>query len=283
MGSMFGGLREATGEWAKEKAAKKSSVLEQLRAMKIMDEMGIQRFGQGSTPQVQGLRPKTFNRFGQPISYENPEILTPGQRTLKDKATQKIFETVEMNQAKKTSLDKALEGSGTIPQGWWGKQRVNMAKSWPVTRGLFGVNDKTIQDAQEMKIALTMGTLAETAYTKGAISDQEMNLFKDAAANNDFNSPAVFPVLEKIRRYLDAEESGLMGAYKQNYGEDPKGWFESQQTERGAPKSEMRFGSGGGMAPAGGVPEWAAGEEEFYSLAKQKGFTDEQIRAKLGR
>jgi len=170
----------------------------------------------------------TIDSEGNVIKAQTPRdpmALTPGQELAKDKATKEIFETYEMNKARKGQLDNAITGSENIPKGLFGKMRIGTAKALPFTKPFLGISDDVIKDAQEMKMALTAGTLAETAYTKGAISDQEMDLFKEASANNDFNSPAVIPVLQKIRAFMDAEESGQFGAYKQNYGEDPRAWF----------------------------------------------------------
>jgi hypothetical protein len=177
--------------------------------------------------------PKGFIKVGGKIekdpSYKDPTILTAGQEAAKDKATKEIFENYELNQAKGRQVDNAIEGSDNIPQGFFGKVRMNTAKALPFTKGFLGINDSNIQDAQEMKMALTMGTLAETAHTKGAISDDEMILFKDASANNDFNSPAIVPVLRKIKDFMGAEDSGRMGAYQKNYGEDPRTWFPNSE------------------------------------------------------
>ena len=172
-----------------------------------------------------GLKVNEYDRYGRPKSYISGEKLTAGQELAKDKATKEIFENYEMDQARRKNLDNAMTGSETIPQGWMGKQKIALAKKFPSTKKFLGVSDANISDAQELKIALTMGTLAETAYTKGAISDQEMNLFKEAAANDDYNSPAIQPVLSKIRNFVDAGETGRFGAYQKNYGEDPRAWF----------------------------------------------------------
>ena len=148
--------------------------------------------------------------------------LTAGQRLAKDKATQDLFTTAEMNNVKRSVYDNALEGAQNVPQGFFGKARINTAKSFPAVKGMLGVNDKMIQDAQELKMSLTDATLANAAYTKGAISDKEMSEFSKASANDDFNSPAIVPVLRKLKAFLDAEESGKFGAYQKNYGEDPR-------------------------------------------------------------
>lgn len=183
-------------------------------------------FGGGASS---GLKPKEIRFGGQ--TFEPANKLSASQELAKDKATKEIYENYEMDNARRGTLDKALEGSDKLPGGFLGKVRMNTAKAFPVAKSLVGINDQQIRDAQEMKMALTQGTLAETAYTKGAISDQEMMLFKEASANDDFNSPAIQPVLQKIRSFVDAGQAGRFGAYKQNYGEDPATWFgEGSQT-----------------------------------------------------
>lgn len=178
--------------------------------------------------------------------------LTSGQKMAKDKATTEIFGAVETNKVKRNTLDNAIQGANTVPSGFFGKQKLKLAKSFPATKGMFGVTDQNIQDAQELKMALTEGTLAETAHTKGAISDSEMMLFREAAANDDFNSPAIQPVLQKIRAYMDADEAGMFGAYQKNYGEDPRQWF-GQPEQGGGERRSTEFNSPE-EADASGLP-----------------------------
>lgn len=185
--------------------------------------------------------PKGFVRVGteiqpdpdyiSPVEQHKMDALTPGQERQQDESVKEIYQTREMNAAKRRLTDNALQGAENIPQGIFGKMRLGVAKSLPFTKNIVGINDSQIQDAQDMKMALTMGSLAETAYTKGAISDQEMALFKEASANDDFNNPGVIPVIQKIRSFLDAEENALYGAYQRNYNEDPRKWFAEQQTQ----------------------------------------------------
>jgi len=192
--------------------------------------------------------------------------LTPGQERQQDTLVEKIYTTREMNEAKKKTTDNALLGAETLPQGWWGKQKIGISKSFPMMKDMLGVTDANIQDAQEMKMALTMGSLAETMHTKGAISDQEMMLFKEASANDDFNSPAVIPVIKKIRAYMDAEEEGLYGAYQQNYGEDPRSWFGEQKQSKQFGSPEEADASG---LPAGTIVKTinpATGQLEDYEI-----------------
>lgn len=162
---------------------------------------------------------QTEQALAKASSLGKDDGLTIGQRTARDKAVTDIYATREANKVKRGTLDKAIEGAEKVPSGFMGKMQIGAKK-------FLGSKDPMLKDAQELKMALTQGTLAETAHTKGAISDSEMMLFKEASANDDFNSPAVQPVLEKMRAFLDAEEAGQSGAYQRNYGEDPNSWFQ---------------------------------------------------------
>lgn len=222
---------------------------------------------QAETEAMRGPLPEGLTRVGRNVvntpGYISPEKqfeidekksdpdrgLTAGQRNAKDVATKEIFSSREMNQAKKKTLDNAIEGSDRIPKGIFGKMSLGASK-------MFGFKNPAIKEQQELKIALTEGTLANTAWTKGAISDQEMNLFKEASANDDFNSPAIVPVLEKLRRYMDAEEAGLYGAYQKNYGEDPRSWF-----GQGQPSSPIQ-------PPTSKIPSFATEAEAEASGMK---------------
>lgn len=268
MPSPLSGVRESFRNFSNNKREKENRQLDDLVKYAQLAESGYTvrqepkrgMFGRSQMvlerdPSFGAIVPEGFTRVSGKIvrdpSYLNPlqkrrmemtggdSGLTAGQRLAKDKATQDLFATAEINDVKRSVYDKALQGSETIPQGFFGKARINTAKSFPSFKGVLRVNDKMIQDAQELKMALTDATLANAAYTKGAISDKEMSEFSKASANDDFNSPAIFPVLAKLKAFLDAEEAGKFGAYQKNYGEDPRtflpkfGQGASQQPEQG--------------------------------------------------
>lgn len=144
----------------------------------------------------------------------NSDGLTTGQRTKRDEATKELFQTVEKNKVDRAMIDAALKGREKIPSGQIGKAIIG-------TKKFFGSKDPMLQDVQEMKMILSLAQLDLVQYTKGAISNAEMQLFKDAAANNDFNNPGIVPVLQKYRAALDANEKALKMSYKKNYKEDP--------------------------------------------------------------
>jgi len=165
------------------------------------------------------ITPYQKSRMGQ-------DSLTPGQQMAKVKATDKIYETVEANKMKRKSLADATKALPNVPQGILGKMEVGWKKA-------FKPNDPMLEDWQKIKIIGTDAQLLNTAKTKGAISDREMALFAQAAANDDILSvPRLKPVLERISKALDAEESGMFGAYERNYGEDPRQWFGQVQNNQ---------------------------------------------------
>lgn len=167
----------------------------------------------------------TQQALAKASSLGKDEGLTTTQRNQRDKKRDQIYQTVETNKVNKNTLDNALAGAESVPSGLGGKMRLGIAKALPISKKLVGVDDKMIEDAQELKMALTDATLAKTAHTKGAISDSEMMLFREASANDDFNSPAIRPVLRKLRAFMEADESAQFGSYQKNYGEDPRAWF----------------------------------------------------------
>lgn len=266
MASALSGLREGIWKLAEQKRQRPEQELDQAVKYAQLAESGYNvrqepkrgMFGRSQMvlerdPSFGAIVPEGFTRVSGKIvrdpSYLNPlqkrrmemtggdSGLTAGQRLAKDKATNEIFSTIETNKVKRNTIDNALKGAERVPSGFFGKAKLGTMK-------FFGSKDPVLQDAQELKMALTDATLAETAHTKGAISDAEMFLFKEASANNDFNNPGVQPVLRKLRAFLDADEAGKYGAYQKNYGEDPRAWFgqgTSQQPEQG-----------------GGVPEFAS-------------------------
>lgn len=258
MSSALSGLREGVWELAKQKRERPAQELDQALKYAQLSEAGYNVKSQPSgrlfggsqmvlerdpnmvsvkelerrklmrdlDPAYVSHKDQSLIEYRQSKMFGNGEQnLTAGQRAAKDKATNDIFSTHEINKVQRGTIDKAMTGADTVPSGRFGRFRVSMAKQYPSTKKLFGVTDQNITDAQELKMALTQGTLAETAHTKGAISDSEMGLFREAAANDDFNSPAIQPVLQKMKAFLDADEAGKYGAYQKNYGEDPRAWF----------------------------------------------------------
>jgi len=180
-------------------------------------------------------------------------ILTPGQRTAKDKATAAIYETVEANKVRRQQIADAEKALPKVPQGIGGQISVAFKKR-------FQPNDPMLEDWQKIKMIGTDAALLQTAKTKGAISDYEMKLLQESAANDDIlSAPRLKPVIKKMVNALNAQEAGMFGSYKQNYNEDPQTWFQQE---------------GGGE-----VPEWVPeGYESDYGEARRRGASDDQIK-----
>lgn len=203
------------------------------------------------------------------IDYYNTKAgqgdnLTPGQRVARDRMMAKIFETVEGNKPKFESIESAEKSLPNVPQGLPG-----MIKTEWMRR--FDPNNPMLADWQNLKDVLTDAQLMKTMKLKGAISDKEMALMSKAAANDDLMSIArMTPALKRLKTGMRAEEAGLMRGYQKIYGEDPHSWFDSV----GVPTKKKA-----GQI----VPAWAVGEEKFYEQAKQYGYSDDEIKMKLGR
>lgn len=141
--------------------------------------------------------------------------LSPGQQIQKNKATQNLFEIIERNKVKKQALSKAISSLGSLPTG-----RIGSMKVWAMKN--FDPENPKMEDWQNVKSVLTDAQLMNVAKTKGAISDREMELFSQAAANDDLISVSrMRPVLSRLSDFMQAEENAAIGSYKQSYNEDP--------------------------------------------------------------
>lgn len=146
------------------------------------------------------------------------EGLSPMQEMRKAKATDDLYSTFEQNKVKRQMLANAEKSLPNVPTGILGKMKVGYMKN-------FDPGNPILNDWQNVKMIGTDAQLMNTALTKGAISDQEMKLFSQAAANDDITSvQRLKPVLEKLKQFINAEESAKVGSYRKNYGEDPMQW-----------------------------------------------------------
>lgn len=157
--------------------------------------------------------------------------LSPYLQKAKDTRTEKLITTLEENSVKRSMLNDANEALNNIDSGIYGKVRKGMLKNLSPDNPMLG-------DWQKIKMVLTDAQLLNTAKTKGAISDREMELFADAAANNDLvSSPAVRVVFNKLVKFIDADENAQVKSYERLYGENPKDWgISSGESKISAPK-----------------------------------------------
>lgn len=162
----------------------------------------------------------------------------------KDKRTEELFGMFETNSVKRDMIDKAKTSLPNVPQGLIGKGQMWWMKN-------FDPNNATLTDWQNVKAVLTDAQLMKTAMTKGAISDKEMGLLGQAAANDDVQSVArMKPVIDRLSSFLDADEDAALGGYKRMYGEDPGQWPEIAEKLKGR-QTPAFFSAAQPQGPAG--------------------------------
>ncbi len=174
---------------------------------------------------------------GKPkINLKNENILTPALQKQKIKDTNDLFSTIKTNQVKKDNIEQALLSAEKIPAGIMGKARITYMKS-------FDPNNPVMTDWQNVKSVLTDSQLLYTAKTKGAISDREMDLFSEAAANDDMGAISrIKPALNRLMSFLDAEEESKKQSYISNYGSLPNESSLQQPTQpQGIPEVGQSF------------------------------------------
>jgi len=180
----------------------------------------LSQFGLTGVPE--GFEVVGFDQKGQPmVRKEKTETIPASVQNAKNKELKEIKIDTEKNKVTRERVDEAVKALDKIPSGLGGRMAIAGSK-------MFNPDDPVLGEWQKVKTVLTDATLLNTAYTKGAISDKEMELFKEAAADDNLASkPAVKVVFDKLVRFLDAEEKGKREAFKESYGEDPVGSSES--------------------------------------------------------
>jgi len=100
---------------------------------------------------------------------------------------------------------------------------------------MFKPGDPLLAKWQNLRSVLTDNTLMKLANYKGAISDYELNFFREAAANDDITSVArMGDALGRLVKFIDADEAAKKESYKLAFGED----FPIAGTESGLPAPE---------------------------------------------
>lgn len=207
-------MKAALEKATKEPEAYKATTRDQWLADKQAEEemrrattlAAIQERSKGGAQKIVGE-----DAEGNPI-YADVKPLSPTMQKLKAQDTSKILEMFETNKTKSALIDEAFDVIDKVPQGVLGSLQIK------------GMNiagtDPQLEAVQKVKMVLTDAQLLNTAKTKGAISDREMALFQDAAANNNFSAPRIRPVLKKLKDFMKADETAAREAYIRNYGED---------------------------------------------------------------
>jgi|GEM_PF-2958158 len=152
--------------------------------------------------------------------------LSASQIIQKDKRTEKMISTIEMNRFKKDQISSAREGLKNIEPGVIGMFKRGIMKWTDPNNPMFG-------SWQQLKAMLTDAQLEFTAKTKGSISDKEWADFRNAVANNDVAQiPMIINTLNRVEKALEAEETGLKKSFKKIYGEDPDEWLDMKDQNK---------------------------------------------------
>jgi hypothetical protein len=152
---------------------------------------------------------------------------SPFFQQAKAKRTEDLFSTLENNKVKREMISEAEKSTTKIPTGLGGKMKMWWNK-------MFDPENPTMGEWQKVKMVLTDAQLLNTAKTKGAISDSEMELFAKAAANDNISSVrAMKPVFDKLTKFIDSEERAKLKSYETIYNEDT-GIFTGKAMGQGA-------------------------------------------------
>lgn len=164
----------------------------------------------------EGFEVQGYDQKGQPMIRKTKDAMdSPTLERQRIQMLEKVSGSYRQNEAKKKSIDEARIALKDLPSGLGGKLQIMTMKAT-------GSKDPVLGKWQKVKAVLTDATLLNTMKTKGAISDKEMELFKNAAADNDLSVvPAVEESLNRYERIIDAENQANIDSYKAAYGQDP--------------------------------------------------------------
>ena len=153
-------------------------------------------------------------------SLATPEKLSPSRKNYKDKRLNELMQNVYTANVQRDAVKDAVQAAQRIDQGFYGKIKRGSMKN-------LGFDHPALQDWQRIKMVLTDAQLMYTAKTKGAISDREMELFANAAANDDITTIGrMKPVFDKLMKVLVEDEKAAKAAFRRSYPEegDPDTW-----------------------------------------------------------
>lgn len=154
--------------------------------------------------------------------------MSPIRLNAKDKRTEEIITSFNVDNDLKSRIYRAEGVLNQLPGGLVGSGEIQVKR-------LLDKGAMTLSQWQGIKSLLTDATLNYVKDTKGSISDREMELFLQAAANDKIYNPSrIGVVLSDLRNRVIAKEKGRLDSYKKIYGEDPREWAElanvSQET-----------------------------------------------------
>jgi len=257
---LFGGFSEGFNSMRDRKRQTQNDQLDQAKSMAALQESGYNfdpKTNTLSRSEQFGAVPEGFvnvrGKIVQDPTYTKPMSdvdqaradyyrsksgkgtmeLTPARQAIKDKATTALFGQMEGNAVKRKQIADAEEALPRVPTGFGG----SMSLKW---KNFTGSKDPVLGDWQKVKSVLTDAQLLNTAKTKGAISDKEMEEFKQAAANDDITSiPRLKSAFAKYKRKLESEQKGKVDAYFKQFGEDPRDGMMSEQQDSGFDPTNM--------------------------------------------
>lgn len=157
------------------------------------------------------------------LEYGGGKVKTPEPEKSAEEAPsirlRKIKDTSELNEmAKQTKLTQqyvgeALDSLNRIPTGRAGMMKVRLLME-------ADPNNPLLADWQKIKSILSKIQLGQLQFTKGAISDNEMEFFGTAVANDDLTSaPRIKVILDRAMRETQADLITKNKSYRENYGD----------------------------------------------------------------
>ena len=174
-----------------------------------------------------GFAPESFSyggfTFKKPESSQEKLEKSPFYQQNRFKKTEELLNTIGQGKIQREMIERARKSSKNIPTGLSGKVKMWWTK-------MFDSENPIMEDWQNIKMVLTDAQLLNTAKTKGAISDREMELFSKAAANDDISSVrAMKPVFDKLVSFINTEEKVKSQTYKSFYGDEAMQGFSNQE------------------------------------------------------
>jgi hypothetical protein len=165
---------------------------------------------------------------------EKPPVDVEAQSYAREKGkqrvdkTEEIYKTVEENKYIRQNLDNVEKALEKVDPSWMGTVKEKYLQ-------VRDPNNPLLADFQLIRTFATDETLLQSMKLKGAISDREIQMLKDAAAGSKIATrPQLKAIIEKARRNIEQSESAKIKSFKKNFGEDPTQW-----DDLGVPKSPL--------------------------------------------
>lgn len=174
--------------------------------------------------QLGQITPNGIREYDANVGAVVTKPLPASIETRKQKAVEGLYDTVNQANTKYNQIQQGESAAQRLPQGFLGGAQIK----W---MNFIGSKDPSLADWQNLKSLLTNAQLQYTAKTKGAISDREMALFSQAAANDDIpNVMRQTKVLQAFKRAVFADQEAKLNSFKRSFNEDPRTWADLQVT-----------------------------------------------------